>query len=33
MRVAIIATYPPRACGIAMFSHDLLQALRERIRR
>ena len=29
MRVAIISTYPPRACGIATFSRDLLQALRD----
>ena len=27
MRVAIVSTYPPRACGIAVFSADLREAL------
>ncbi len=27
MRVAIVSTYPPRACGIGTFSRDLRQAL------
>ncbi len=27
MRVAIVSTYPPRACGIGTFSHDLREAL------
>ena len=27
MRVAIFSTYPPRACGIGTFSHDVRQAL------
>ncbi|HZQ81407.1 MAG TPA: glycosyltransferase [Gaiellaceae bacterium] len=27
MRVAILSTYPPRACGIGTFSHDVRQAL------
>src|SRR6476659_3892792 len=27
MRVAIVSTYPPRPCGIAMFSSDLRAAL------
>ena len=27
MRVAIVSTYPPRACGIAVFSSDLREAL------
>ena len=27
MRVAIVSTYPPRACGIATFSRDLRDAL------
>ena len=29
MRVAIVTTYPPRSCGIGMFSHDLRDALVE----
>ncbi len=29
MRVAIVTTYPPRPCGIGMFSHDLREALVE----
>ncbi len=29
MRVAIVTTYPPRPCGIGMFSHDLRDALVE----
>jgi glycosyltransferase involved in cell wall biosynthesis len=29
MRVAIVTTYPPRPCGIGMFSHDLREALIE----
>ena len=29
MRVAIVTTYQPRACGIAVFSGDLRQALEE----
>ena len=27
MRVAVVTTYPPRPCGIGMFSHDLRDAL------
>ena len=27
MRVAIVSTYPPRACGIGTFSRDLRDAL------
>ena len=27
MRVAIVSTYPPRPCGIAVFSADLRDAL------
>ena len=27
MRAAIVSTYPPRACGIGTFSHDVRQAL------
>jgi glycosyltransferase involved in cell wall biosynthesis len=27
MRTAILSTYPPRACGIGTFSHDVRQAL------
>lgn len=27
MRAAILSTYPPRACGIGTFSHDVRQAL------
>ena len=29
MRVAVVTTYPPRPCGIGMFSHDLRDALIE----
>ncbi len=29
MRVAVVTTYPPRPCGIGMFSHDLREALVE----
>ncbi len=29
MRVAIVSTYPPRPCGIAVFSSDLRAALVE----
>jgi glycosyltransferase involved in cell wall biosynthesis len=29
MRVAVVTTYPPRPCGIGMFSHDLRDALVE----
>ena len=29
MRAAIVTTYPPRPCGIGMFSRDLRDALRE----
>ncbi|MET1005486.1 MAG: glycosyltransferase, partial [Propionibacteriaceae bacterium] len=29
MRVAIVSTYPPRPCGIGMFSHDLRDAIGE----
>src|SRR3990172_2716322 len=27
-RIALVGTYPPRRCGIAAFSHDLLQSMR-----
>ena len=29
MRVAVVTTYPPRPCGIGMFSHDLRDAMVE----
>ena len=29
MRVAVVTTYPPRPCGIGMFSHDLRDAILE----
>ncbi len=29
MRVAVVSTYPPRRCGIATFSDDLLHAIRQ----
>ena len=29
MRVAIVSTYPPRPCGIGIFSRDLRAALRQ----
>jgi glycosyltransferase involved in cell wall biosynthesis len=29
MRVAVVTTYPPRPCGIGMFSHDLREAVLE----
>ena len=29
MRVVILSTYPPRRCGIASFTADLRDALRE----
>ena len=29
MRVAVVTTYPPRPCGIGMFSHDLRDAVLE----
>jgi len=28
VRVAVVSTYPPRACGIGTFAHDLVQGLR-----
>ena len=27
MRIAYISTYPPRACGLATFNHNLLKAI------
>jgi hypothetical protein len=29
MRIAFVSTYPPRRCGIATFTSDLIRAIRE----
>lgn len=32
MKIVIVSTWPPRACGIATYSHDLVSALREKFK-